>query len=90
MLKIDKERIKQNAKKLWNDHKGEVKVGLTCLAVGGTYGFIKGMQAENILVGNALVNLIDKIPTIPEPDDLPIEEIVARYPKEYILSMYDD
>ena len=46
------------------------------------YGFVKGMDAESKLTSNAMTRLIDKIPPLPEPDDIPFEEFIAEMAKD--------
>lgn len=71
----EKRNFKQEIKDLWNENKGKIKVGGICLLVGCFYGFVKGMNAQGQLTGKAMTDLIDKIPELPEPDDLTYEEM---------------
>ena len=82
MENSNERNFKQELKELWEENKGKVKVGLYCLAIGFAYGFVKGMDAESKLTSNAMTRLIDKIPPLPEPDDIPFEEFIAEMAKD--------
>lgn len=85
--KEHKLNFKQEAKELWDAVKAPVKAGCFCLVFGAFYGFVKGMNAQGKLTGDAMMALIDKIPQLPEPDDIPIEEILAGCDKDEVMEI---
>lgn len=85
----NKRNFYEELKELWNEHKREIKIGAGCLFVGFCYGFIKGYKANDTVVGKALIDLIDKVPQLPAPDDIPIEEILQGCDKEEIMELMD-
>ena len=71
----EKRNWKQELKDAWNENKGKIKIGVTCLGLGAIYGLIKGYGMANASVNK----LIDKIPYTPEYGDI----------SEYIYSNLD-
>lgn len=67
---------KRHLKEFWEDYGKAIKVGGWCLFIGFSYGFVKGMEAQGHITGRALCDLIDKVPTLPAPDDIPLEEVL--------------
>lgn len=43
-------RFKEEVKDWWNENKQTIKVGAVCLAVGGFYGFVKGVNTMTGIV----------------------------------------
>ena len=64
---------KQETKEIWDQVKGKVKIGVTCLLIGAFYGFVKGVSANDKMT----LALIDKIPNTPEDKELDPEDKIV-------------
>lgn len=63
----------------FKNHKNEIKVGVKCLAIGLTIGFVEGICLESRMTAG----LIDKIPSAPEYDGVdPIEALEGLEPDD--------
>lgn len=80
---------KRHLKEFWEDYGRAIKVGGWCLLIGFSYGLAKGVQAQGKLMGAALSELIDKVPTLPAPDDIPLDVVLQGCSKKEILELME-
>lgn len=80
-------KAKEKIIEFWDENKRAIKFGIVTGLIGMVYGTIKGITVEAQAMGNTMNRLIEKIPELPAPDDLPIEEILGNLSPEEKLDL---